>query len=335
MKTRKRLLTLALGLILMLALAACGASSHKTASSATQAAAAPSPAPESGKAAYSEELRDSQGSSVASATDISAGAELSESVTSLPSADKIIYSGSAQIETLDFDKTLSELQNIISVSGGFVQSSSVSGNNYSSIYNGSGNYRSASYTIRIPADKFKAVQEGLKALGNVVSTSAEGQNITMQYTDTESRLDACQAKEKRLLELMEKATSMTDILAIENSLSDVRYQIESLTSQIKNWDSLVSYSTLTLNIQEVALYSNENASTIGYGQQLKQAFIHSLNSLGQFFKGLFKFLVGAFPVIVLLAIIAVPIFLIIRTRKKKSSEIKSASDSQDDNPPQL
>jgi hypothetical protein len=333
MKTKQRFFSLALALILILALAACGSSGQKT--SSVQAASAPSPAPETGSATYSESEGDTYDAATASGTDISGDSSLSESVTALPSAEKVIYSGSAELETLDFDKTLEDLQKMIEVSGGFVQSSSVSGNNYSSIYNGKGSYRNASYTLRIPVDKFKSVQDSLKALGNVVSISSEGQNITMQYTDTASRLEACRTKETRLLELMSKASSMTDILAIETSLSDVRYQIESMTSQMKNWDSLISYSTLTLSIQEVALYSNENASTIGYGQQLKQAFSHSLNSLGVFFKGLFKFLVGAFPVLVVLAIIAVPFYFIVRaSRKKKIAENETPPD-ETDNPPQL
>ncbi len=334
MKTKRRLFSLALALMLILALTACGASSQKT--SSAHVAPVPTTAADTAKPAYTDKLGDLTGSSSASGSDIGSNSELSESVTALPSAEKVIYSGSAQIETLDFDKTLTDLQKMIGDCGGFVQSSSVSGNNYNSIYNGSGSYRNASYTLRIPADKFKSVQDSLKSLGNVVGISAEGQNITMQYTDTASRLEACRTKETRLLELLSKASSMEDILAIENSLSDVRYQIESLTSQIKNWDSLISYSTLTLSIQEVALYSNSNASAIGYGQQLKQAFIHSLNSLGQFFKGLFKFLVGAFPILVVLAIIAVPICFIVRAaRKKKNLQKQTSPNTTDSTPPQL
>jgi len=334
MKTKHRFLSLALALILILALTACGASSSKTSSSSSQTALTGA-APKDAGTSYTAELGDAAKPQAASGTTSASNSDLSESITALPTAEKIVYSGSAQIETLNFDKTIEDLQKMIGDSGSFVQSSSVSGNDYNSIYNGNGSYRTANYTIRIPADKFKSVEDSLTALGNVIGKSTNAENITMQYTDTQSRLDACHTKEARLLELLSKAANMEDILAIENSLSDVRYQIETLTSQIKNWDSLISYSTLTISIQEVALYSKDNSSTIGYGQQLKQAFIHSLNSIGQFFKNFFKFLVGAFPVLVVLAIIAVPVYFIIRaSRKRKAAKKLTPVDKTDDTPPQ-
>ena len=315
MKTAKRVIPLFLTLILIFAFVACGAAKSSQADSATTN--------ESVAVAPENQSADKSFTDPASGTN--AQAAEGESITEIPTTDKIIYSGNADIETLDFDKTIEDLLKMVSETGGFIQSSNVTGGNYDSMYSGKEIYRYAYYTIRIPADKFKSVTDGLKALGNVVSNSTNAENITMQYTDTESRLSACRTKETRLLELLSKATSMEDILAIENSLSDVRYEMENLTSQIKNWDSLINYSTMTISIHEVAIYSKENGSTISYGQQLKEAFVHSLYAIGHFFKGFFKFLVGAFPVLVVLAIIAVPVVIIVKSARKKKA-IKNNSD---------
>lgn len=322
MKTSKRFIPLILVLILLLALAACGAS--KSAETASDTAASN----ESVAAAPEEEMKDKSFS--ASGADAQATPEIGENITETPVSDKIIYSGYTEIETLDFEKTIDDLLKMVSETGGFIQNSNVTGGDYNAMYSGKEIYRYADYTIRIPADKFKSVTDSLKNLGNVVSSSTNADNITMQYTDTESRLATCRTKEARLIELLSKATSMEDILAIENSLSEVRYEIESLTSQIKNWDSLINYSTMTISIREVALYSKDNNSDISYGQQLKAAFVHSLYAIGHFFKGFFKFLVGAFPVLVVLAIIAVPVLLIVKSvRKKKANKM-----SNDSYPPQ-
>jgi len=331
MKTKTRLSALALVLILVLALAACGASK---ASDTATAGTAPEPAAtaEYSLASGSDTVRTEEAADNADAASTNANG-----VSEMPAADKIIYSGSATIETKEFDKTIEALAKLVSDNGGFVESSSVTGNDYYSQQNNYQNYRSAQYVFRIPVDKFKPLMDGLDTLGNVPYSSTNAENITMQYTDTASRLEAAQTKETRLLELLSKASSMEDILAIENSLSDVRYEIESLTSQIRNWDSLISYSTLSVTVSEVALYTEDSTGTLSYGQQLSEAFTRSIKAVGRFFKSFLKFLVAAFPVLVVLAVIAVPVILIIRAankkRKAKTPPLTNFNNDGNNNPP--
>ncbi|MEA4894740.1 MAG: DUF4349 domain-containing protein [Oscillospiraceae bacterium] len=329
MKTNRKFLSIALALILILALAACGAAGNKSPETATSDRAS-IPAPE----AASGSSFDMEEGQKASQADIS-GSAGAGNLTELPSADKIIYTGYVSLETLDFDKTMADLQQLISDCGGFVQTSNVTGGDYDSIYGGTAISRTADYTIRVPVEKFKSVTDSLKNLGNVVSSSTNADNITMQYTDTQSRLSAYQTEETRLLELLAKASSVEDMLAIETRLSDVRYNIESLTSQLKNWDSQVSYSTLTLSVREVALYSKDNSSTLSYGEQIRQTFAHSLYSLGSFFKGLLKFLVAIFPALVVLGVIAVIVLLIVKAsnRRKKSIPPVQNTDPSNERPP--
>lgn len=318
MKTAKNLFPLLFVLVLSLALTACGTaktSGEADFKSELESGYAAAPGEHAENSALSPENRGKSNGAVAIAVPA-------------PSSDKIIYSGYAEIETLDFDKTLSDLKEMVENCGGFFQNSSVAGGNYEAVYKGRNTSRTADYTIRIPVEKFDQVKESLKNLGNVVSSGTNAENITMQYTDTESRLAACRTKEARLLDLLSKAESMEDILAIENALSDVRYEIESLTSQIKNWDSLITYSTLTVSVREVALYSKGNSSSVSYGRQLKEAFVHSLYAVGQFFKDLLKFLAGALPVIAVAALFAAAGFFIVKAvRKKKSSKTPAESDA--------
>ncbi len=173
----------------------------------------------------------------------------------------------------------------------------------------------------------------LETLGNVPYSSSNADNITMQYHDTQARLTARRTEETRLLELMSMAKDVEEMLKIEGYLSDVRYEIESLESQIKNWDSLVSYSTLSLSIEEVRLYSDDEPATLSYGKQLSMTFSNSLKGIGHFFKALFKWFVGALPVLVLLAIIAVPTVILARrhTKKKKAkkAELKTPDNTKE------
>ncbi|MDR1131949.1 MAG: DUF4349 domain-containing protein [Oscillospiraceae bacterium] len=314
MTKKHKLLSLALILVLTLSLAACGAASATPASETEQYAAAP----DLTAAETPEEAGEISYMSTASA------AELSGSPSTAFTPEKIIYAGYAEIETLDFDKSMAALTALIESCGGFIQSSSVTGGDYNTVYRGKPAYRRADYTIRVPVESYDSVRGSLSALGHVVSSSTNAENITMQYTDTEARLETYRTQESRLLDLLAKADSVADMIIIENAISEVRYQLESLTSQIKNWDSQISYSTLSLYISEVSLYSEDNSSSIGYGQQLAQTFRYSLYSVGGFFKSFFKFLVGAFPVIVVLAVIAVPVVLAVRTARKKAEKRKGS-----------
>jgi len=325
MKTKLKFISLALALLLILAFAACGAAS-KTATDEAYSSESTVAAPaDAGSTSFTD---------TAAQKDALTGTGTTGGTAEMPSSEKIIYSGSATVETMEFDKTIEELNKMVTGCGGFIQSSSVTGNDFYAQHSGTVAYRAAQYTFRIPVDKFKSFTESLSTLGNVPYSSTNAENITMQYTDTEAQLTACQTKEARLLELLSKASSMADILAIENSLSDVRYQIESLTSQIKNWDSQVSYSTLSITVNEVSLYTEDSTSTLSYGQQLKETFTRSIKGVGRFFKSFFKFLVGALPVLVILAVIAVPIILIIRAaNKRKKAKTPPKSDSNNNNGP--
>ena len=171
--------------------------------------------------------------------------------------EKIIYSADATVETTEFDKTLEELAALIKEYGGWVQSSSINGANYYSISRGSSYNRSADYTIRIPSDKFQTVMGSLSTLGNIPYSYTYTENVSAQYYDVQSRLTAYKTQETRLLEMMEKAQTVEDTITIEEKLTELQYKIDSLQSSLNNWDRQVNYSTISLNVQEVGEYTEQ------------------------------------------------------------------------------
>ena len=204
---------------------------------------------------------------------------------------------------------------------GWIESSSMNGANYRSIARGSSYNRSASYTLRVPSSKFELLMGSLSQIGNVPYSHTYTENVTSQYYDTQARLTAYQTQETRLLEMMEKAETVSDVIAIEEKLTELRYQIESLQSALKNWDRQVSYSTIDLEVMEVSEYTPEPQQS--YGQELWQALTGAFKDLGQFFKDLLVFLVSAIPTILVLTalfFIFRPLFrkLAARRREKKA-----------------
>lgn len=159
---------------------------------------------------------------------------------------KLILTANLSLETLDLDSVTEALIDNVKKYNGYVQSSSVSTRNSSRYY---------SATIRIPADKYNEFISNIKQTGNVVSYSENVDDITDSYTDMEARLNSLKAQEAKVLEFYNQATSIEEMMDIESRLSDLRYQIESIEAQLKNYDLLTSYSTLNISITETKVYT--------------------------------------------------------------------------------
>ena len=300
----KRSLVLLLALVMCLSLCACG-SVNTGASAAKQSysyemGAAPAPMPE---AAYDMAYEGAGFAAMNTAARSVGGAKAETADVPAENPEKIIYSGDATVETTEFDKSVAALEVMIEKEGGFIESSSINGSNYYDSSRGYASKRSASYTLRIPSAKFNTLMSSLSDIGNVPYTHTYTENVTAQYYDTQARLNALQAQETRLIEMLKIAETVEDIITIEDKLSDVRYRIDSLQSSLNNWDRKVAYSTLNVTVKEVQVYTPEIVTKLSYGQKLWRTFTDALENTGEFFKDLLLFLVSAIPTLVILAVL--------------------------------
>ena len=246
---------------------------------------------------------------------------------------KIIYSANVQVETTDFDGSLEKLEALVAEYGGWVESSSVSGSNYADRSRGSVSRRSANYTLRIPSDRFQELMGSLSDLGNVPYSHMYTENVTAQYYDVQARLTAYTAQEQRLLEMMELAETVEDIIILEDRLTEVRYTIDSLQSSLNNWDRQVDYSTVYLDLNEVQEYRPEPQVQPSYGQQLLSALKEGLHDAGSFFKALLLGIAGSLPLLVFLAIVIVVIVLLVKRNRKRREEKRAAKKAAQTPPP--
>ena len=158
------------------------------------------------------------------------------------SARKLIRNVSLDLETKEFDRFLSILNDRIREMGGYVQTSSV---------RGSGMYRYASVTARIPTERLDEFCTGIGETANVVRRTENTEDVTLEYVDTESRLKALQSEYDTLLTILEKCTDLKDVISVQSRITEVLYQIESYKSRLNSLDNLVSYSTVSLSVSEV------------------------------------------------------------------------------------
>jgi len=321
----KKILALIMALLMVLSLCACGASATEAAT-VQYKMASPAEAPAAAEEyAYYDEAESYGG--FATNTDAGLMTEKSESTPS-ENPEKIIYSANAELETLDFDTTVEALGKLVEEYGGYIQSSSVNGSNYYNIQRGYSYLRSANYTIRVPSAKFAELMNQLPTIGNVPYSYTYQENVTSQYYDVAAHKEAYETQEQTLLELMEKAESIDDIIAIESRLAEVRYQIESLQSTLNSWDRQVNYSTVDINVQEVEDYTPGETVSVTYGEKLQRAMRRGITSVGDFFSDLLLFIVEALPTLVLLGVVVAAVIIVIKRGKAKRGAKKAQTQKQ-------
>lgn len=238
---------------------------------------------------------------------------------------KLIKNVDMSVETEEFDTLLANVERRIEALGGYIETSNVYNG---SAYNSYSNLRDANITARIPAEKLDEFLSLVSESSNVISKNENVTDVTLQYVDMQSHKEALQTEQQRLLELLEQAESIDDIITLESRLSDVRYQIESMESQLRTFDNQVSYSTVYLYIDEVKTYTPAAEQT--RLQRMTSGFANSLKEIGN---GFLDFCVGfvvALPYLVVWAVIIIVVILLIRliVKKSKKSREKKALKQQ-------
>lgn len=229
---------------------------------------------------------------------------------------KLIRRVSITAETEDMDILLNGLNQRIAVLDGYVESRNIqNGSAYSQQ-----DRRTATLVIRIPAAKLDSFVQQMDEHSNIISTVESSDDVTLQYVDTQSRLKVLRAEEERLLKFLSEAASISEMLEVEKRLTQVQSEIESLTAQLKTYDNLVDYGTVTLKIIEVEVYTPTPEP--GLWRTIQEAFTDSVENLGQIGKTLLVFCLGNSPYFLVLALIAGTVAVIIwiseRHKKKKA-----------------
>ena len=183
---------------------------------------------------------------------VSGGAE--DGSLPLPQLDrKIIRTARLELRVEKVSAAVTEVEDIAEAAGGWVSASNVFVDEPST--SGAGDDQTpkrtetATVTIRVPADAYRSVIGQLRSMAEQVkSESSEASEVTEEYTDLQARLRNQEATEAQLLELLNKAETIPDILAVQDKVSQVRLEIERVQGRINVLDSLTSMATITVEL---------------------------------------------------------------------------------------
>lgn len=292
----KRLIAILLTLLLALAAAGCAAQSAPQGAEAAISEPAAEPAAEQ-ETAYS-------GAGNAGVYADVAGAP----VAGQYGGHKVIATYSLEMTTNAFDEHYSLLLKKAEELGGYVQAGNVWGTKPEA-YDDSG--RRAELTFRIPAEKAEAFVAYAGGTGEVTHNSKSTEDVTLDYYDNETRLEVLRTQLDRLKSILVETDNLADIIELEQAIADVTLEIEQLTTQLRRYDDLIDYSTVSVFMYEERLLTGP-AATKSVGQRINEGFLSNLSGVGVFFTNFFVWLVSALPVLLVLAAAGLLVYWIIR-----------------------
>ena len=237
---------------------------------------------------------------------------------------KLIKRVNMDAETEDLETLLPQLLEEIAALGGYVESQEIfNGSSYASH-----RYRNAQLTIRVPAENLEGLVAQVKGTSNVVSYNESVEDVTLTYVDMETRILVLETERDRLLELMEKADTMSDLLEIQARLTEVRSALESIHSQLKVLQNQVNYATIELYINQVKAYTEVEEQTVW--QRIGSGFKRNLQNIGEDLVDFFVWAVTYSPQLILWAgILAVVIVVLRRSfQKRKVNKAPKEDDAQ-------
>ena len=258
-------------------------------------------------------------------------ARTSDETSPAPVERKLIRNVSMHLETQEFDALTKSISDAVTFFGGYMEQADVSGN--SLYWSGERSSRYSNLTARIPENKLDAFLTEVSGQGNVTYKNESVQDVTLQYTDITSRKKTLQMEQDRLWELLEKAESIDAVIALEARLSEVRYQLESIESQLRTLDNQIVYSTVYLSIQEVQVLTSTDPDTIPV--RIQKGLSRSFNTLKISSVDFLVWFISSLPI---LAVFAVLVFIAViilkkplkrrKTRKQKGMDKTEATNAQ-------
>lgn len=216
---------------------------------------------------------------------------------------KIIVSGHLSIETKSIKQSREEIIRLVDALGGFIEQEAS--------YKGEDRIQ-LSMVIRTPVQQFQTLQDRLSSSAvRVDDKGINRQDVSEEYVDLEQRAKNKKALEERYLELLDQARTMSDVLAIEQQLNQLRSDIEGYEGRLKQLDDSISYATLQLTVYEKLSLSSR------FGVKIKGGWQKGWQNLLQFL----LLLIYLWP-FVLFALLTLVFFYVRRKRRQKNASFK-------------
>ena len=245
--------------------------------------------------------------------------------------EKLVYRCNLELETLDYAGTMSSIKEAIAQYGGVIQSENETDSSYDWYY---ADYHKTQGTmrnyieIRVPSKNYDSFVSALDGVGKITSKSASIDNISQQYYDTTTQIEALQIQEKNLLEMLEQCTTIEEMITVQDRLTSVQYDINRLQTSKRYMDVDVAYSYVNISIEEVMEFraEEEPVKKNTFADRLKNTIKSTASGFLMFLEVLLFLFIRLFPYLVIVGIIV--FFALRKTMKKRREEKERMAQQQ-------
>lgn len=228
---------------------------------------------------------------------------------------KLIKTVNLTAETREFEQAMATLEARVKTLGGYIERlETYNGSRYS----GSRGTRYSNMTVRIPKGNLDDFLGTVSGVCNVTRKNEDLKDVTLSYVDIESRRDTLRTEQERLLSFLAKAESVQEIIALEERLSNVRYQLESMEARLRSMDNQVDFATVNLDLSEVQELTPVKEPDAW--ERLSEGFMGNLKDVGNGLVNFCIWLVINIPYFVIWAVILTVAVLIIRRSFRRNRE---------------
>lgn len=248
----------------------------------------------------------------------------------VPAADRlVVLTAGLRIDVDDVESAADTIRSSAQDIGGIVTNVQISSEDEIPVYRydavgslADGAALSGYITVRVPSESYDAFLLAVRDVGSVIRQSESEQDVTQEHIDLSARLLNLQAQEQRLREFNDQAKNVEELLQIEQELTRVRAEIDSLSGQLAYLERQAAMSVVTIELvgpRPVVRPQGENWGFTDALTQSVRAFVGTINVM--------IVLAGALlPVAIAVLVLAFVIRAIVRSRRKTPSSAEEIAE---------
>ena len=233
--------------------------------------------------------------------------------------EKLVYRCQLDIETKNYAEDKENLMKLISEYEGIIQNSNEYDSDdywYSSDHVKTRGTKTLNLQVRIPSEKYKEFIGTVGTIGKVKRNSQQVDNISYDYYNTQADIEQLKIQEQRLLEMMEQAYTIEDMITVEDRLSEVQNELSKLQTKLVGLDTDVAYSYVDIELEEVFEYSAAEVEKPGFFKRLGKEIVDGFKAMIQIFEDIILFVVGAVPRLIPFAVFGFIVYKIVKVYRR-------------------
>ena len=223
----------------------------------------------------------------------------------------IISKGNVHLLSKDVEKTVFDVQALVDKYGGEITERETGTDD-------EGDVRVARLLLRIPSKSFQDAFVDLEQVADLKSSNSTAEDVTTQVIDTSVRIRAQRRSLRRVEVLLDRATSIRDIVAIEAQLTRRQADLDSLEKRKAFLSDQTEMSTVTVNIErtpdEETKKKEKKDDDSGFLSGLDNGW-HALVSFGT---GLATVAGALLPWSIALLLVGGPLLLLVRRLRRRA-----------------